>query len=531
MRRLFTAPKGDRGSIGSAVVFSLFAAMVLVTVASTVISTMNLTRGIADRGSAGAEAIILQENLIRSGTTDGEHCFARTCVDGTFSTADGRASVSVTGPEGFSRTRTFSEVTGVMISGFDAAGNPVWSSAADTSLRAFASVAVSAGHACALESSGAAWCWGENSRGQLGTGTGTESSADPVQVAGSHRFTTLALSVAGTCALDESGAAWCWGAGDHGRNGHGSTSDAATPVRAGTGTYTSLTVSETTSCALSGTTLDCWGLNAGTGAPDGSRTPVEVDGAYSTVVMDAQRACALDTGGKAWCWSASPGTVIGTGGAGSSADPAAVNGSRTYTKLAAGGGVFCGITGAGDAWCFGPNHAGQLGDGTTTDADIPVKVSGGLRFESLALSAGTSCGLSSGTVWCWGEGSDGQLGDGGTAPADEPVRAAVSGSASSVTAGGSGWFCARAAASVQCWGTNSSGQASPGTSSSTGTPVPVPSVDAAQVMTSGSSACALETSGTVKCWGQLAGSPSAPAGVGRTEVAPGTFTGYVRSHQ
>lgn len=530
MRRLFQAPKGDRGSIGSAVIFTIFSAMVLAAVASTVISTMNITRGIAERGSAGAEAIILQERLIGSPAAAGEQCFGRMCVDGTISAADGKATVSVTGPEGFERTRSFSEVTGVMISGFDSAGNPVWSSATDTSLRAFASVAVSPGHACALESSGSAWCWGENGRGQLGNG-GTASSSEPVQVAGGHAFTSLAVSVSGTCALDDGGAAWCWGAGDHGRNGNGSTADTAAPVRAGTGTYTSLSVSETTSCALNGTTLDCWGMNAGNGDADGSRTPVKVDGRYTTLAMDGQRTCALDTDGKAWCWSSAPGTVTGTGGAGSSADPAAVNGSRTYTKLISGGGVFCGITASGDAWCFGSNHAGQLGDGTTEDADIPVKVTGGLRFDSLALSAGTSCGLSSGTVWCWGEGTDGQLGDGGTASSNEPVRAALSGTASSVSAGGSGWFCARTAADVQCWGSNSSGQASPGTAAAKRTPAQVPGLDAVQVHTSGSTACTLETSGTIKCWGQLAGSPSAPAGVGRTEVAPGTFTGYVRSRQ
>lgn len=530
MRRLFTDPKGDRGSIGSAVIFTLFAAMVLAAVASTVISTMNLTRGIAERGSAGTEAIILQERLIGSGAPEAEHCFGRTCVNGTFSSADGKASVSVTGPEGFDRTRTFSEMTGVMISGFDSAGNPVWSSAADTSLRTFSSVAVSAGHACALEASGAAWCWGENSRGQLGSGS-TAASSEPVRVAGGHTFTTLAVSVAGACALDDGGAAWCWGAGDHGRNGNGATADAAAPVRAGTGSYSALTVSETTSCALNGTALDCWGLNAGNGNTDGSRTPVKVDGQYATLAMDGQRTCALDTGGKAWCWSSASGTITGTGGAGSSPDPAAVNGSRTYTKLVAGGGAFCGITGSGDAWCFGANHAGQLGDGTTTDADIPVKVTGGLRFDSLALSAGTSCGLASGTVWCWGEGSDGQLGDGGSAASTEPVRAAVSGSASSVTAGGSGWFCARTTANIQCWGTNSSGQASPGSLTAARTPAPVPGLGAAQVHTSGSTACSLETSGALKCWGQLPGSPSAPAGMGRTEVAPGSFTGYVRSRQ
>jgi alpha-tubulin suppressor-like RCC1 family protein len=46
-------------------------------------------------------------------------------------------------------------------------------------------VALSAGgtHSCGLTTGGLAYCWGENVRGQLGTGTTTNSSV-PVRVSG-----------------------------------------------------------------------------------------------------------------------------------------------------------------------------------------------------------------------------------------------------------------------------------------------------------------------------------------------------------
>ena len=82
--------------------------------------------------------------------------------------------------------------------------------------------AVSAGstHACALDDAGAAWCWGRNNEGQLGDGWDSgDLSTLPVEVVGGHTFTDIVVGGQHTCALDGDGAAWCWGGNDAGQLG------------------------------------------------------------------------------------------------------------------------------------------------------------------------------------------------------------------------------------------------------------------------------------------------------------------------
>ncbi len=72
-------------------------------------------------------------------------------------------------------------------------------------------------HFCALKG-GTAWCWGENSNGQLGNGTLVDSTL-PVQVKGLSGITEIAVSSEHTCAL-AGGATWCWGSNSGGQVGN-----------------------------------------------------------------------------------------------------------------------------------------------------------------------------------------------------------------------------------------------------------------------------------------------------------------------
>jgi len=133
-------------------------------------------------------------------------------------------------------------------------------------------------YGCVLDRQGAGWCWGENNFGQLGAGKSADSlprSAAPVRVAGAHRFRAIAASATGehTCAIDEAGAAWCWGDDEGGVLGASTAEHCAadrgaprrpcstTPVAVGGGaTFAHISVGEHEAC---GVTTDervvCWG--------------------------------------------------------------------------------------------------------------------------------------------------------------------------------------------------------------------------------------------------------------------------------
>jgi Fibronectin type III domain/Regulator of chromosome condensation (RCC1) repeat len=105
--------------------------------------------------------------------------------------------------------------------------------------KSLTAITVAGGFTCALDSAGAAYCWGENQTGSLGDGTLSAYSSVPVAVdtSGVLAGQTLTQIAAGnggyhTCALDSAGAAYCWGLNSFGQLGDNGGSSAV-PVLVG----------------------------------------------------------------------------------------------------------------------------------------------------------------------------------------------------------------------------------------------------------------------------------------------------------
>jgi alpha-tubulin suppressor-like RCC1 family protein len=184
---------------------------------------------------------------------------------------------------------------------------------------------ISAGYedTCALTSAGAAYCWGDNAYWELGDGGGG-SDGDysavpvPVQATGALAGKTLTQITAGWlygCALDTAGAAYCWGTGALGR-----TATSSVPVAVDTsGALAGRPLIEVSAglgetCALTRTgTAYCWGDNSdgelGNASTASSAVPVAVDthGALAgkilaQVTAGAFHACAADSAHAVYCW-------------------------------------------------------------------------------------------------------------------------------------------------------------------------------------------------------------------------------------
>jgi alpha-tubulin suppressor-like RCC1 family protein len=92
----------------------------------------------------------------------------------------------------------------------------------------FNSVSAGGNSTCALDPDGVAYCWGNNSSGQVGNGGG--SAGSPTLVAGDHRFSTIAVTADHACALAIEGEAYCWGQNVAGQLGTGNNIDSNEPV-------------------------------------------------------------------------------------------------------------------------------------------------------------------------------------------------------------------------------------------------------------------------------------------------------------
>jgi alpha-tubulin suppressor-like RCC1 family protein len=142
----------------------------------------------------------------------------------------------------------------------DSTGMPV-----TTPMPVTASVQVAAGqdYSCTIDGNGSAWCWGANANGQLGNGQTNVYMTTPTPVTGAGPWLSLASGYTHTCAIATDHSLWCWGDDTRGQLGDGYSTTQPAPIHIGTGTtWKQVVAGGTHTCALdSGGGLWCWGDN------------------------------------------------------------------------------------------------------------------------------------------------------------------------------------------------------------------------------------------------------------------------------
>ncbi|MEZ5463469.1 RCC1 domain-containing protein [Dokdonella sp.] len=374
--------------------------------------------------------------------------------------------------------------------------------------------AVDAGsyHTCAVQQ-GTVKCWGFNNTGRLGDG-GRNDSLIPV-AAVNQPMGVEHIDAGGTqsCVIANGGQFWCWGNNAYGQIGIGSLGSFNNPVDvssldAGT---SSIGLGYQHACAVKNGAVYCWGGNPqgqlGDGTHDEHLTPAPVSGLSSestSLSVAADHSCALALGGNARCWGANTRGQLGDGTQTARAAPVDVIGlGSDVRQIATANAHSCALTATGGVKCWGSNDTGTLGNGTTVSHLVPADVTG-LASGVAMISVGSyhSCALlDTGGVKCWGSLDSGS----GSGPYLEPVD--VPGLASNVTsiASGGNFDCASIDGSaLKCWGSNYNGNLGNGTTDNS----PLNPVDVVgfndgvlSVAAAGAHACAVNGSGTAKCWG------------------------------
>lgn len=323
--------------------------------------------------------------------------------------------------------------------------------------------------ACAAKATGSIACWGDNARGQLGTGgVDLQPHTTPTVIAGLSGVVQLGAGQSHACALLSNGKIKCWGMATYGQIGDGTRGD---------GTYN---------------------------RPD----PVEVQGLGASPVqvsVGGYHSCAVLDTGAVKCWGWDKFGQIGDNSKGDAdqlrLNPVAVSGLSSGVVAVAGGGLHtCALMKTGAVKCWGSNLRGQLGDGTKGDADnlrlTPVDVVG-LNADVVQITAGganTCAVLSSGLVQCWGS-LTGDLEPATVGDLSEVVQASL----------GDLHACfVLETGGAKCWGFNESGQIGDDTLVLRAAPVDVRNLSAGanKVQVGQDHSCVLMEDGQVKCWGK-----------------------------
>jgi alpha-tubulin suppressor-like RCC1 family protein len=217
----------------------------------------------------------------------------------------------------------------------------------------------------------------------LGAPTGSDALAVKT-VSGGLVFTSIAAGSDFTCAVTSGFAAYCWGGNTQGQLGTGSAgSGASTPTRAASGLLLASVVAGRGAVACGVVRPDaasCWGVNGSGQLGRGfisalEAAPDALSGAPSLVSVTAGllHACGLSPDGAASCWGGAG--FLGTAAGTASSKPVSVVHDAKFVFISAGTNHTCALTADGTAFCWGRNDLGQLGTGSASAVELtPVKV-------------------------------------------------------------------------------------------------------------------------------------------------------------
>ncbi|MBQ9985819.1 MAG: hypothetical protein IJP38_05880 [Oscillospiraceae bacterium] len=307
------------------------------------------------------------------------------------------------------------------------------------SLTSIIDIAAGGGSALALKNDGTVWAWGANQYGQLGNNSTTDS-VSPVQVetvdGNLTNVTAIAMGEKNGFAITADGAVYAWGDNTYGQLGNNSTTQSSVAVRvvgANNEGYLSgiksISVGNSHVLALKiNGEVYGWGDNTYGQIGDGTNVnrlyPVSVTmggqvvSSIKNISAGGKHSLALTSRGKVYAWGANIKGQLGIGSTISSNTPMLVSGVNGETELtfvtdiAAGYEFSAARRSNGHIAAWGDNYMAQLGDGTIRNKAVPTETD---RMEmAVSLYAGHNFLVvqkSNGQIWGIGANDNLQLGD------------------------------------------------------------------------------------------------------------------------
>jgi alpha-tubulin suppressor-like RCC1 family protein len=305
-------------------------------------------------------------------------------------------------------------------------------------------IAVAAGqrHTLVVARNGNVWAFGDNSSGQLGTGTVAPSGSSPVQVVGLGNVVAVAAGWDHSLAVRSDGTVWAWGANYYGQLGDGTSTPSLVPqqVPGLTGIVTvAANVGSSFALGADGT-LWSWGGNSWGQLGDGTRTdrssPAPVLTNVSAVSEGEAHTLAVRSDGSVWGWGADFSYQLAyapdpTDPHPDRPSPAQIDGITGAVGVAAGYDHSLAVLANGSVLAWGDDSNGELGIGSNNDYSVtPVTVPGLTNIASVAAGENDSLALgANGHAWGFGGDNYGQLGNGYPSDTEynSPVEVAIRG--------------------------------------------------------------------------------------------------------
>lgn len=231
-------------------------------------------------------------------------------------------------------------------------------------------IAAGSDHTLAIAADSTVWAWGDNSKGQLGDGTGF-ATPSPAHVVGLDHVVAIGAGERHSLAVKSDGTVWAWGENDEGQLGDTTHTDRNTPVRV-------------------------YGLT----------DVVAVAGGWKHSV-------ALKSDGTVWGWGINNFDQLQNTFLADTAAPVQIPIIGDVRAIASGWYHMVALKNDSTVWSWGSGFYGQMGDGTNDNFAHEPRQANGLTgvVEISAKRNATLVALSDSTVRGWGYNYYGQLCD------------------------------------------------------------------------------------------------------------------------
>lgn len=230
-------------------------------------------------------------------------------------------------------------------------------------------------HTCGIQSNGTLWCWGSDVDGQLGNAAPAGLQAQPTQVGTDTDWASVTNGLAFSCAIKTNGDAYCWGDDTYGQIGNGTTTttDQISPVAINQqGKWAKIDAGDDHACGIKiDGSLWCWGhsTNGQLGNSMGSnQTSPQKIASYGDNWVDISAGsaynCGISRDSLVYCWGNSNSGRIGNLYIYNDRYVLTlVSGSRNSAAVSAGNAHTCMMKANGSLSCTGSDSFGQLGNG------------------------------------------------------------------------------------------------------------------------------------------------------------------------
>ncbi|CAE6970416.1 HERC1 [Symbiodinium sp. CCMP2592] len=301
--------------------------------------------------------------------------------------------------------------------------NPCRTSTTSTSKQRLPSVHGGGHHTLIVDRDGAAWHFGQNSRGERGDGTHANSGRQWAPFKVMTEVRTAEGAGWSSFLVKEDGTAWGTGYNEKGTLGDGSGTDRYIPVQIMTDVAAISCMHTHTAVLKTDGTAWMTGSNSNGELCDGTTTtrltPYLAMSDVKEATVGFTHTMFLKTDGTVWGCGKNDKGQLGDGTTTTRKSPVQV--MTDVHHVVAGDSLTWFMKNDGTCWVVGWNDNGQHGDGTTTSKTTPVQVMSNVKDIGPNRRSTMFLKLD-GTVWSVGYNAEGHLGDGTRTSRLTPVQ-------------------------------------------------------------------------------------------------------------